>query len=124
MATGGRKTQLQVVHEISGRLGFGSGASGVFASLPLGSVLNMTHVAVQTAFNSTTNTLSIGYTVGGGQVVNAIDLKTVARTDTAIPVAQVIVSADIPLYWTLAFTGAAPTAGDVTFWIDYLPGIG
>jgi hypothetical protein len=125
MPTGGRKTQFQVIHEISQQFGFGQ-TSGVIGVLPAGAIMMTCHALVSQVFNSTTNTLSVGTTPGGTQLLNAIDVKTaVARTDTAVPAAVMgPLGVDTPIYATLASTGAAPTQGVATVWLDYLPGPG
>lgn len=124
MATGGRKTQLQVMHEISAQFGFGQ-TSGVIGVLPAGAILNITHLCVSQVWNSTTNTISVGTTVGGNQLLSAIDLKTLARTDTVVVVANMgPLAVDTPIYGTITSTGAAPTTGVATVWLDYLPGPG
>jgi hypothetical protein len=124
MPTGGRKTQYQVMHEISQQFGFGQTA-GVLGVVPAGAMLNLSHLAVTQVWNSTTNTIAIGTTVGGAQILAATDLKTLARTDTAVPIAAMgPFSVDTPIYATIASTGAAPTTGVATVWIDYLPGPG
>jgi len=124
MATGGRKTHLQVIHEISAQFGFGQ-ASGVIGVLPAGAIMGMVHLLVSQAFNSTTNTLAIGTTPGGAQVLAATDLKTLARTDNQVAFATAgPLAVDTPIYGTVASTGAAPTVGVATAWLDYLPGPG
>ena len=124
MATGGRKTQYQVVHEISAQFGFGQ-TSGVIGVLPAGAILDQVHLVVSQAFNSTTNTLAVGTTPGGAQILAATDLKTVARTDLAVPSPTLgPFAVDTPIYGTAASTGAAPTAGVATVWLTYLPGPG
>jgi hypothetical protein len=124
MATGGRKTHLQVVHEISVQFGFGQ-VSGVIGVLPAGAILNATHLVVSQAWNSTTNTIAVGTTPGGAQLLAATDLKTLARTDTNAPIAAMgPFGVDTPIYGTIASTGAAPTLGVATVWLDYLPGPG
>jgi hypothetical protein len=124
MATGGRKTHLQVVHEISAQFGFGQ-VSGVIGVLPAGAILNATHLVVSQAWNSTTNTIAVGTTPGGAQLLAATDLKTLARTDTNAPIAAMgPFGVDTPIYGTIASTGAAPTLGVATVWLDYLPGPG
>jgi hypothetical protein len=125
MATGGRKTQLQVMHEISVQFGFGQ-LSGVIGVLPAGAIINAAHALVSQVWNSTTNTLSVGTTPGGTQLLNAVDIKTaVARYDTnaATPNAGPF-AVDTPIYGTITSTGAAPTQGVATVWLDYLPGPG
>lgn len=125
MATGGRKTQLQVVHQISQTITFASPASVVLGVLPAGALLLTTHLSVTTAFNSTTNTVAVGNVAGGAQLLAATDLKTVARTDTVAPIAaQGPLAADTPIYLTLASTGAAPTTGSAVVVLDYIAGIG
>lgn len=124
MATGGRKTHLQVIHEISRQFGFGQ-TDGIIGVLPAGCIMNITHLLVSQAWNSTTNTISIGTTAGGAQLLSAIDLKTLARTDTVVPFATAgPLAVDTPIYGTIASTGAAPTLGVATVWLDYLPGPG
>lgn len=126
MAQGGRKTQLQVMHEISAQFGFGQ-TSGVIGVLPAGAIANMSHLVVSQVWNGTTNTLAIGVTAGGAQILAATDLKTLARTDTAVPMAGSAAGpygVDTPIYGTIASTGPAPTTGVATVWIDYLPGPG
>lgn len=121
MATGGRKTHLQVIHEISQAFGSATPLTGTFGVLPAGAVLDQIHVQVAVAFNSTTNTLSIGTTPGGTNILNAASIAAAGRTDTPIPTALAgPQAADTPLYWTLASTGAAPTAGQVVAWMNYL----
>jgi hypothetical protein len=124
MATGGRKTQLQVIHEISIQFGFGQ-VAGVIGVLPAGACLGSSHLLVSQAWNSTTNTIAIGTTPGGAQLLAATDLKTLARTDTPAPVAAAgPFAVDTPIYGTIASTGAAPTQGVATVWLDYLAGPG
>jgi hypothetical protein len=124
MAAPGRKTHYQVVHEISQQFGFGQ-VAGVIGVLPAGAILNMVHLLPSQAWNSTTNTLAVGTTPGGAQILAATDLKTVARTDAVVPVAAMgPLGVDTPIYATIASTGAAPTAGVATVWLDYLPGPG
>jgi len=120
----GRKTQYQATHEISVQFGFGQTA-GVVGVLPAGAVLDTTHLVVSQAWNSTTNTLAIGTTPGGAQLLAATDLKTLGRTDTVAPVAAAgPFAVDTPIYATAAFTGGAPNLGVATVWLDYLPGAG
>jgi hypothetical protein len=124
MATGGRKTQYQVMHEISKQFGFGQ-TDGVIGIVPAGAILNLTHLCVSQVWNGTTNTIAIGTTPGGAQLLAATDLKALARTDTAAPLAAMgPFAVDTPIYGTIASTGGAPTTGVATVWIDYLPGPG
>lgn len=122
MATGGRKSHLQVMHEISLLVQPTTVVQGLLGVLPGGGVANFTHVIVKTAFNSTTNTIALGTAPGGAQILAATDLKTIARADAAVAIAQAgPFAADTPIYYTLASTGAAPTLGEAFVWIDFVP---
>jgi hypothetical protein len=124
MPTGGRKTHLQVIHEISQQFGFGQ-VAGKLGVLPAGAIMDQVHMLVSQAWNGTTNTLALGTTPGGAQLFAATDLKTLARTDLAVPfAAQGPLAVDTPVYATVASTGPAPTAGVATVWLTYLPGPG
>ena len=124
MANTGRKTHLQVIHEISKQFGFGQ-VSGVIGVLPAGAIMGTSHLCVSQVFNSTTTTLALGTTQGGTQLLAATDLQTLGRTDTPVPApAMGPLGVDTPIYGTVASTGPAPTAGVATVWIDYLPGPG
>jgi hypothetical protein len=125
MPTGGRKTHLQVIHEISQSFGAASAVSGLLGVLPAGAVMLTAHLSVSAAFNSTTNTLSLGTTPGGTNLFNAVSTQAVARTDTPVVIAaQGPLLVDTPIYWTLGSTGAAPTAGAAVVILDYLPFVG
>ena len=77
MATGGRKTQLQVIHCISRTINYSDPAAAtgqLIGILPAGAVLDKTIVLTSTAFNgSVTVTLSVGTTLTGTGYVNATD---------------------------------------------------
>ena len=62
MATGGRKTQLQALHEISVQItpAMAAGIGGLIGVLPAGSIMGQVHSVVSQAFNSTTNTFGVG----------------------------------------------------------------
>lgn len=125
MATGGRKTHLQVMHEISLAITPSTPAQGYLGVLPAGSIANFAHAAVTTPFNSTTNSLTLGTQAGGAQILAAVDLKTAARTDTAVAIANLgPYATDVPIWYTITSTGAAPSAGAAVVWVDYLPGAG
>jgi hypothetical protein len=131
MATGGRKTQFQAIHQISQRFGSGSfgtpaNLSGVLGVLPAGAIMGSMRAFTLAAFNSTTNTMSIGTTPGGAQLLSAFDLKTLGRSDAVVAAANAgPFAVDTPIYYTLAFTGAVPTPGGFAVaLIDYLPGPG
>lgn len=131
MPTGGRKVHLQLIHEISMQFtpSFAGGtpplAAGVLGVLPAGAIMGALHVVNAIAFNSTTNSLIIGTTPGGNQLLAATDLKATGRTDTPVPIASAgPLGVDTPIYYTYTQTGPAPTAGGLVVWLDYLPGPG
>ena len=126
MATGGRKTQYQAMHQISAVVNSLSAAGGVIGVAPAGAILNAVHLLVLSAFNSTTNTVAIGTTPGGAQLMAATDLKTLGRIDGVIPLANGAgpLGVDTPIYYTLASTGPPSTVGLAVPVIDYLPGPG
>lgn len=126
----GRKTHLQVTHTL-GRV-FTSvdnpAAAGtnsiLIGTLPAGSLLGQVHLNVNTVFNSTTNTASLGTAAGGVQLFAATDLKAAARTDTAVPTAQAgPLAADTQVWLNLLNTGAAPTAGAGAIVLEYIPNV-
>jgi hypothetical protein len=120
----GRKVQLQITHEISGQGGFGQ-LTGKLGTFPPGAVAGSYHVITSQAFNSTTNTLSLGTTPGGTDILNAGNIQAVGRLDAVVPIAAAgPYPGDQPVYFTLLSTGTPPTAGVITAWIDYLPGPG
>jgi hypothetical protein len=125
MATGGRKTQLQVIHEISAQFGFGQTA-GQIGVLPAGAIMMTCHVLNSQVWNSTTSVLNVGTTPGGTQIIAGTDIKTaVARVDTPVPAATMgPLAIDTPIYGSITNTGPAPTQGVATVWLDYLPGPG
>jgi hypothetical protein len=125
MATGGRKTQYQVIHELSAALAISTPPSVLVGVIPSGAVLDQVHLNVSTVFNSTTNTVALGTTPGGNNLLGATTLAALGRTDT--PVASALMGpwvGDTPIYATLAQTGGAPTTGAGVIWLSYLPGIG
>lgn len=125
MATGGRKTHLQVMHEISVDLGPLSAANGLVGVLPAGAILDKQTFLVSQAFNSTTNGLAIGTTLGGSELIGAVDIKTLAHLAASVGAAFAgPYLVDTPIYYRLSSTGPAPTQGRVIFWYEYLPGPG
>jgi hypothetical protein len=131
MATGARKTQLQAIHEISAQItpAMAAGIGGLIGVIPAGACLNNVHNVISQAFNSTTNTFGVGSLPppGGANIQGGISGGVVIRSDNIMPqnlLAGQPLPADLPIYWTAAFTGAPPTTGLWTVWIDYLPGPG
>ena len=127
MATGGRKTHLQVVQNISRTINYNDAAAAtgqLVGVLPAGAMLDKTMVQTTTAFNGTVSvTLSVGTTLTGTQLINATDVRTAAaRVDTVVPIAQAgPLAADTPIYASVAFGGTVGTAGAATVTVLFIP---
>lgn len=132
MATGGRKTQFQVTHEISRTFTFADGIGPLAAGLqvgvlPAGAVAIITRVLTTTAWNGTVSVAgSVGITLTGTTFINGTDVRTAAaRVDTVVPIASVgPFAADTPIYASFAFGGTIGTAGSSTVVVEYLPQVG
>lgn len=132
MATGGRKTQLQVQHEISRTFTFADGlapltAGFVIGTLPAGAIATITRVLTTTAWNGTVSVAaSVGITATGTTFINGTDVRTAAaRVDTVVPIASVgPFAADTPIYGSFAFGGTIGTAGSTTVIVEYTPAVG
>lgn len=128
MATGGRKTQVQLIHQISRTINYNdTGVSGGLAVgvLPSGARALRSQVVIETAFNAgTTNTISVGTTANGTDIVNATAAGSAALTTTAIPAAKVVQAADQVIYASYAQSGTAASAGVATIIIEYLAAVG
>lgn len=96
-------------------------AAGAYtaAELPLGAVVTGGSVIVDTVFNSTTNTVSVGDSSSATRYANAVDLKSAARTALTIT-GYKHVDATKNLLFTTALTGAAPTQGAFRVIIEYV----
>ena len=129
MAQGGRKTQIQALHEISVQITPAMAATigGVIGVLPAGAIMGQIHLCMSQVFNSTTNTFGVGTLPppGGANMQGGIPGTPAQRSDNMMPFPQCgPFGVDTPIYWTAAFTGPAPTQGLLTLWLDYLPGPG
>jgi hypothetical protein len=125
MATGGRKTHLQVLHECAIELGPTSPLTGVLGVLPAGGIIQQHMVAVFTPWDSTTANVALGSTPSGNDLVAGIDLKTGGHTTgfTAVPGCGPYAT-DKPIYYTITLTGPAPTTGRAVYGVSFLPGPG
>jgi len=126
MATGGRKTQLQVIHEISITLTpaqMNSALPQVLGVIPAGAILDSYHFVTSQAFDGATATVALGYTSGGSQIVGATNVKPVGRTDANVPIGSTgFYLTDTTIYFQPA--GGPNTVGVCTLWLEYLPGPG
>lgn len=129
MATGGRKTQLQVIHEISialdaAKLNLASAIGGLLGVLPPGAVPIQARFVTSVAFDGATATISIGTAPGGAQILGAQNIKAIGRVDTVIPLgASAFYVNDTPIYFTPGGAGGH-TVGACVMWLEYLPGPG
>ncbi len=129
MAAPARKLHTQQIHQISVNVAFNTpGASGGIqvGTLPAGAALDKTTVLTTTAFNAaTTNTLSVGTTPTGTNLINATAAGSVARVDTVVPIAAAgPLAADTPIYVSYASSGTAATTGAATVIVTYTAAIG
>lgn len=130
MPTPARKTQYQVVHEVSRTLTFadvGLAAGVVVGVLPAGAIIDETSVLTTTAWNGTVSVaLSVGITPTGTTLISGADVRTApARVDTQVPIASVgPLAVDTTIYASVAFGGTAGTAGSTTIVVYYVPVVG
>ncbi|EER61544.1 conserved hypothetical protein [Acidovorax delafieldii 2AN] len=87
--------------------------------LPPGAEVVGGEIVVDTAFNSTTNTLTLGDVTTAARYANAVDLKTAARTALTLT-GFLTTTTERFIQANLAYTGAAPTAGSVRIRVDYV----
>lgn len=129
MAIPARKTQLQVKHQISGTFAYNTaGVTGGLqvGTLPAGAVIDKVTLFITTAFNAgTTNTLSVGFTPTGTDLISANAAGTIARADTLAPIAVAGPrQADTPVYVSYGTGGTAASAGVVTVVVHYVAAVG
>lgn len=87
--------------------------------LPSGAVVVGGEIIVDTAFNSSTNTLSLGDASSATRYANAVNTQTPART--ALTLTGFKTTGSQPnLIATSASTGATPTAGKVRINVSYI----
>lgn len=130
MPTPARKTQYQVIHEISRTISFdtpGIAAGVVVGVLPAGAIADMTQLYTTTAWNGTVSVaMSVGTTATGTNFISASDVRTAAaRVDTVVPIAQVgPFASDTTIYASVVLGGTAGTAGSTTVVVKYIPVVG
>lgn len=128
----GRQTQYQVTHKVDVTVNWndpniGSGEQ-VIGYIPKGAFVLRVTGAIITPFNAaTTNTLSLGFSAGGTDLVNAQAAGAQAVFSGVMTELNSIAdeaSADQPIYATYNQTGAAATAGQARLVIEYSPNNG
>lgn len=114
--TSARQFSLHAV----GSFTFADLAAGVnpLADLPGNAEVISGEIVVDTAWNSTTNTLEIGDDGDSNRYAAAIDLKTAGRT-ALVPTGYKY-TAPNTVDGTYAETGAAPTQGAARYVIEYI----
>lgn len=95
----------------------------VIGIIPAGSNLLRCNTCVSTAQNAgTTNTLSVGTTSGGTDIISAAAAgSATANVLVQAPSGKSLVAADTTYYATLTQSGTAATAGVVEVTIEYVP---
>lgn len=101
-----------------------------FGTLPAGAVVKTVDAYVDVAFNNgTNNTISVGFTATGTDLVSGAALGTQAIVATAVPIAASTTTkaatskAGTPLYVSTSQTGTAATTGQCTVIVTYYPPI-
>ena len=130
MALGGRANAPQLIHEISCQLGpadvlRGSGVigltPGIGGAVGPGPCLLMARMVTSVAFDAGTITLSIGSpTTSPVFFLPAQNIKPVGRIDL-VPVSGAGYWPGITFQWFATITGAPPTVGLCTVWLEYIP---
>lgn len=88
--------------------------------LPSGAIVRSGELVITTAFNSTTNDLTVGDKTVNSRFKSAIDAKTAALT-ALVPTGKVHNTAnERTLVINSAFTGVAPTAGAGYLIVEYM----
>jgi len=88
--------------------------------LPSGAIVTDGELVITTAFNSTTNTLTVGDKSSANRFKSAIDAKTAALTKL-VPTGKIHNTAnERTIVINAAFTGVAPTAGAGYLIVEYI----
>lgn len=93
--------------------------------IPAGSNLLRVNTVISTAFNAgTTNTISVGTTTGGTDIINAAAAGSVtANVLTQAPSGKALVAVDTTYFVTVTLSGTAATTGVAEVIIEYAPPI-
>lgn len=87
--------------------------------LPPGAEVVGGEIVVDTAFNSTTNTLTLGDVTSANRYAAAVNIAATGRTALTLT-GFVTTTTERYIQANLAYTGAAPTAGSVRIRVDYV----
>lgn len=134
MATPGRKTQLQVIHEFSasfsptGPYTQAQLAAGVLVGmLPAGAIALICNTITNPAWNGSVSVaLNVGNQPTGIALIAAQDIRTASiRADVPVGVNGAgPYGADTPVYASFVFGGTLGTIGLTTVVVQFLPGVG
>jgi hypothetical protein len=129
MALAARRTQYQVIHEVSMQFDYtktqANPSSYIIGVIPRDAILHAARMLVPTFWGfSTTVIATLGVTPGGAELLTD-DLKSTGRTDTICPAINAgPLAADTPIYLTVNYTGGPPNSGLACGWVEYIPRAG
>lgn len=126
--TSARQFHTQQVHYLRSLFNYNDSdvASRKIGTIPAGSNILRTNYVISTAFNAgTTNTISVGFTSSGTDLVNAQAAgSATANTVTQAPSGKALVgTTDQDIYAYVSMTGTAATAGVGEVIVEYVPAI-
>lgn len=100
-------------------------AARKLGTLPAGANVLRVNTVISTAFNAgTTNTISVGYSSGGSDLVSAGAAgSATANTVTQAPSGKALLAADTDLWAGVTLSGTAATAGVAEVIVEYAPAI-
>jgi hypothetical protein len=127
-ASKARAFHTQQVHFIRTLINFSDvdvANRAMLPGLPAGANLIRALTCISTAFNAgTTNTMSIGTTSGGTDILNAAAAGAATGiVSTLAPVGKSLLAADTTYFVTIAMTGTAATAGVAEVILEYVPAL-
>lgn len=127
MTTPARKYHTEQVHFIRTYINYSDAdaLTRIVGTIPANSSLLRINTCISTAQNAgTTNTLSVGTTSGGTDLINAAAAGSLtANVVTQAPSGKSLYSADTTIYATLTQSGTAATAGVVQVTLEYCPAL-
>lgn len=117
-AAAARQSPLELCIDIAFGDPAAAGVAENIAQLPQNAIVTGGDLTVTTAWNSTTNTFTLGDAGSANRYANAVDLKTLARTALTLTGYKHTVGEWLKA--NLALTGGAPTAGAARLRLTYI----